>query len=142
MTKQNTHNFFRILTGFIATYHLLLGICGIFLDAARMGFIVQLTYGVVPSLDPQFIYMTKFISVYFLVVAALAFFITVNPVKYAKLAWILIGLFIVRIIDRLVFFDALTQAFGITMAHNIITLIPITLLAIGLIAFMPKATTN
>jgi len=49
-----------------------------------------------------------------------------------------VALVVVRVFERLFFFDLLNESFGITMANNLITIGIISFFAIALVVFMPK----
>jgi hypothetical protein len=142
MQSKTSLGIFRFLAGFVSVYHLILGLIGTFASTETVVWVVTRVYGVVPTIDAQFTYLAKFIAAYMIVFAITTAILAWKPVEYRKLVWVPITLFTIRIIERLVFFGLLTEAFQITMARNLQVIIPIAIIAVALYYFKPKAGTS
>ncbi len=140
--QTNTRlNIFRFLAGFVSVYHFGLALIGIFGSADFIATVVNRVYGVTPAIDAQFLYLAKFISVYMIVFAIAMAILAWKPVQYRNLVWLPITLFGIRIIQRIVFFDLLVEAFQTTMARNLQVIIPIAILLVALFILRPKSET-
>lgn len=138
MGKETSLKIFRFLAGFISVYHLTLGLIGTFGSASLILFAVNRIYGAVPEVDVQFLVLARFISVYFIVFAVAMGLLAWKPLKYRNFVWLPIVLFSVRIIERIVTFDLISEAFGTTMGRNLQIIVPIGLLLVLLFVFRPK----
>ena len=138
MNSKKSLGVFRFLAGFASIYHFLLGLVGTFASADTVVWFVNRVYGINPLVNAQFIYLAKFISIYMIVFAIAMALLAWKPVKFRKLVWLPITLFTVRVIERIVFFDLLNEAFGIEMSQNLTVVVPIALLAIAFYVFRPK----
>lgn len=141
MQSQTSLKIFKALAWFASIYHFILGLLGVFAPANVVVPIVNAVYGVSPRVDAQFLYMVKFIAAYMIVFAIATAILAYKPVEYRKLVWVPIGLFVIRIFERVFFFGLLTEAFNISFAQDLRVIIPITLMAIGLYYFRPRQTT-
>ena len=138
MQSKTSLGIFRFLAGFVSVYHFILGLIGTFASSETVVWVVNRVYGVNPTVDAQFIYLSKFIAIYMIVFAIAMAILAWKPVQYRKLVWLPITLFTVRVIERLVFFDLLQAAFKIDMARNFQIIIPIAILAVSLYYFRPR----
>mgnify|MGYP001566384218 FL=1 len=69
MQPKTSTKIFQYLAGFASIYHLMLGLIGIFGTTNFIVIVVNKVYGVIPTVNAQFLYLAKFISVYFIVFA-------------------------------------------------------------------------
>lgn len=136
--ESNSLKVFRFLAGFISVYHFILGLIGTLASTETIVLVVTKIYGITPTVDAQFIYLARFVSAYMIVFAVTTAVLAWKPIEYRKLVWVPITLFVIRVVERLVFFDLLTEAFHITMARNLQVVVPITILAIALYYFRPR----
>lgn len=140
MQSKTSLSIFKFLAGFVSVYHLVLGLIAIFGTTSLVTSAVTMVYGVTPTIDPQFLYMVKFIGAYMIVFSIATAILAYNPVQYRKLVWVPIGLFVIRILERLIFFGLLGEAFHITFAQDLRVMIPIAILAIALYYFRPRSS--
>ena len=138
MQSKTSLGIFRFLAGFVSVYHFILGLIGTFASSETVVWVVNRVYGVNPTVDAQFIYLSKFIAAYMIAFAVSTAILAWKPIEYRKLVWVPITLFSIRVIERLVFFGLLTEAFQVTMARNLQVVIPIAILAIALYYFRPR----
>ena len=136
--KSKHLGIFKFLAGFVSVYHFILGLIGTFAPTETIVWVVTRVYGVIPTVDAQFIYLAKFIAAYMIVFAVATALLAWKPVEYRKLVWVPITLFTIRVIERIVFFGLLTDAFEISMARNLQVIIPIAILALALYYFRPQ----
>ena len=140
MQSKTSLSMFRFLAGFVSVYHFILGLIAIFGASSLVTSAVTIVYGVTPNIDAQFLYMVKFIGAYMIAFAITAAILAYKPVEYQKLVWVLIGLFVIRILERIFFFSLLTEAFHITFAQDLRVMVPIAILAIALYYFRPRSS--
>lgn len=139
---MNKGKVFAFLAWFVGIYHLLLGLAGIFGSQQFLEPIIKTVYGVDPTFNAQFEYLVKFIAVYFIAFGLMMVFVAMNPKQYAKFAWVAVVLFAIRIVQRLVFYNLLNEAFHISFVRNLEVLVPIAVIMVCLIAFHPDYSTG
>ena len=129
---------FKIVTGIVAAYHLLLGIVGLALPVETIAEVVKVVLGFVLEITPQLPVILKFASVYLLAFGGMTYLLFSNPVKYRVFALPVLALFGIRFVINVVFFDVISpERTGEVMSY----------LSLGLLAFfflsilltMPKA---
>jgi len=128
---------FRAVAGFGSIYHILLGLIGLFGTGAMLESTLDSVYGVNPKMDPQFLYLAKFVSSYILAIGVMLGILAWKPVEYRLLVWPAVTLFGIRIASRLFFFPLLKEAFGVSMIRNLQVLIPVAIMALLLIQLRP-----
>ena len=138
MDKNISIKIFIVLAWFVSIYHLILGIIGTFAPQGTVISIAQSVFGVAIEATPQFFVLSKFIAALFIMLGITMAFVAKNPQKHGHLAWAVIVYFAIRIFNRISHFSLLNEAFGTTMQRNIMTVIPILIIAIGLIICMPR----
>ena len=141
MQSKTSLGIFKFLAGFVSVYHFILGLIAIFGSTSLVTSAVTMVYGVTANIDAQFLYMTKFIGAYMIVFAIATAVLAYNPVQYRNLVWVPVGLFTLRVLERLIFFGLLTEAFHITFAQDLRVMIPIAFLALALFYFRPRVST-
>ena len=137
MDQKKSIKIFVALAWFVSIYHLLLGLIGTFAPGSTVVSVAEFAFGVAIDPTAQFFVLSKFIAAYMILMGLLMFFVAREPERFGKLAWAVIIFFAIRVFNRLVFFDVLNGAFGTTMSQNMMTVIPISLVAIGLAIYMP-----
>ncbi len=140
MQSKRSLGVFRFLAGFVSIYHFGLGLIGIFASSETVVWFVNKVYGINPTVDAQFIYLSKFIAAYMIVFAIATLILALKPIEYRKLVWVPITLFSIRVIQRIVFFDLLQSAFKIDWARNLQVIVPIAILAIALFYLRPRGS--
>ena len=138
MNKNTSVKIFRGFAWFAGVYHLILGLVGTLASGDTVVSIASAVYGITTTISPQFLYMAKFISAYMIAFGIMLVFIGSDPYRYRKLAWAAVVMFAIRIFDRLVFFSLLQEAFGVSMSKNLVTVVTVSIIALGLIVFMPR----
>jgi len=139
MKSKTSITIFKIVAWYAGLYHIILGLLGTFANSNIVISVASKVYGISVVSSSQFLYLAKFISAYMIAFGIMLLFLGINPQKYKALIIPAIILFVVRIFDRLVFFDLLQDAFGSTMQQNIITISIAAIIAILLFVFRPKS---
>jgi len=129
---------FRVIAGYMALYHLAFGFLVVFLGEQGLQTTAQFLYRIDIAATPQVLYLAKFIAAYGIAFGVMMALLVWRPVQYRHLVWAAVALVVVRVFERLFFFDLLNESFGITMANNLITIGIISFFAIALVVFMPK----
>ena len=132
------NNIFRIVTGIAGAYHVLLGVIGLLFPIETMVKAVTIILGVTLDVDPQLTFISKYVSVYILAFGIMLLILAANPTKYRVLALPALALFGIRLLNRIVFFGAITSTLGTTSARNIMGTGFIFLFFIAILLTMPK----
>jgi hypothetical protein len=140
MDNNTSVKIFSGLAWFVAIYHLLLGLIGTLAPGSMVVSVAQTVFGVTLNPTAQFFVLSKFISAYMILMGIMMLFVAKKPYQYGALAWAAVIYFAIRIFNRLVFFGLLNEAFGTTMARNMVTVIPLAIIAIGLVIFRPRSS--
>lgn len=138
MNSDASLKIFRFLAGFAGVYHCILGLLGTFASAEFIAKTVSTVYGVAPRVDLQFLSSARFASAYLLAFGVMMLLVAWKPREHHMFVWAAVVLFAIRVFDRLVYFNVLQDAYGITMAQNLRVLIPVAIILVGLIVFRPK----
>mgnify|MGYP001582291778 CR=1 FL=1 len=138
MQPASSFKIFRVVAWIASIYHIILGLLGTFASADIVVPIASSVYGITPQVNPQFLYMAKFIAAYMLAFGVMMGFVALKPREHRDLVWAAVILFGIRVFDRLVYFNLLQEAFGTDMARNLVTVVPIAIIAICLLAFRPR----
>lgn len=81
-------------------------------------------YGVhADGLSPQFVYMLKALGMYALFTGALLVLALREPERFRWIILACVGLLVMRATSRVLFFDALHDAFGISWGRNLINVV-------------------
>lgn len=139
MDQKISVKIFVTLAWIVSVYHLILGLIGVFAPTSIIISVAQSVFGISVTGSAEFFVLAKFIAAYMILMGIMMAFVAKKPYQYGMLAWAAVVFFAIRVFNRLVFFGLLNEAFGTTMARNMITVIPITLIAIGLAVFMPRS---
>jgi len=124
----------RALLGFTAFYHLALGVLGLLArdrapELARTLFRFQL------SGSPETLWLLNPFSAYLLAFGATTAVAAWNPVRFRPLVFVVVGLFVLRIIQRLVFTIAADDSLkaAVSPVQNVIHLCVVAALAAGIL---------
>lgn len=141
MKSQTSMKVFRFLAWFVSIYHVLLGVAATFGNTDFVISVASRVYNITLNVDPTvFITFARFVGSYMIAFGLMMALVALKPYEYRHMAWVAVALFGLRIFDRLVFFSVLQQAFHVTVSDNLMTVVPIGLIALGLIIFRPKAS--
>lgn len=130
---------FKVFVGIAGLYHVFLGLCGLLMPIEMFADISGLILGLRPEIGPQFQMATKFASTYVLVFGVLLLVLFKDPIKYRLLAMPVLTLFGVRLINKLVFFGSIGQAFDVSFARNLFAVAIVAVFFFGILLTLPKA---
>jgi len=130
---------FRILTGVVALYHIVLGLAGLLLPVDAFADVSGFILGLRPEVDAQFELTAKFAAAYALAFGALAGCLCLHPVRLRMLALPVLVLFGVRLINKLVFFGTIASSFDVPFARNLFATLSVAVLFFGILLTLPKA---
>ena len=134
----------QIVSGWVALCHFVLGLGGLFGDAALIASLVRFFYGADIPIDPTLFYVAKLLSVYFLVFGALTLAIALRPRAYLKLVPIVIAFFLLRVAELIYFYRVVGEQFLVAdrrLTEKIVSFAIIAVL-LGVAAYRMRATTG
>jgi len=134
----------QIVSGWVALCHFVLGLGGLFGDAALIASLVRFFYGADIPIDPTLFYVAKLLSVYFLVFGALTLAIALRPRAYLTLVPIVIAFFLLRVAELLYFYRVVGEQFLVAdrrLTEKIVSFAIIAVL-LGVAAYRMRATTG
>lgn len=130
---------FKVFVGVAGLYHVLLGLSGLLMPIEMFADVSGLILGLRPQVDPQFHMAAKFAATYVLAFGVLLLVLFKDPVKYRLLAVPVLTLFGVRLINKLVFFGSISQAFDVPFARNLFAVAIVAVFFFGILLTLPKA---
>lgn len=142
MTQKARMKIFRGIAGYMSFYHLIFSLLVIFFGEWGMATTSKILYGADVVITPQTLYFSKFIAAYGIAFGVMMLLLALQPERYRNIVWAAVALVVVRVFERIFFYDLLNEAFGITMSSNIITITIISIFAGALVLFMPKEKSN
>jgi hypothetical protein len=134
----------QIVSGWVALCHFVLGLGGLFGDAAVIASLVRFFYGADIQIDSTLFYVAKLLSVYFLVFGALTLAIALRPRAYLKLVPIVIAFFLLRVAELIYFYRVVGEQFLVAdrrLTEKIVSFAVIAVL-LGVAAYRMRATTG
>ncbi len=133
----------RALLGLVAIYHLVLGLLGLFArqqapDLARTFFRFRL------SGSPETLWLLNPFSAYLLAFGAATAVAAWNPVRFRPLVFVVVGLFTLRIVQRLVFLIAADDSLkaAVSPVQNVIHLCVVAALAAAILALALRSSSK
>ena len=136
---MNRHTGIKILAGFMGVYHILMGILGI-VSGSWAAWGAHTLWHANVTVDPQFIYLAKFLGAYVVAFGVMLLFIAKDPIRYGALVYPAVVVAVLRIGERLVFAGELKTTFGIGMERTIGTIIVVGALNLALLVLKPRET--
>lgn len=124
MTRTQTI-LLRLVLAVTCAYHLGVGVAAWVAPQATIQF-GQAFYGVEVTLVPQIAYMLKAMGMYALFTGGLLVLATWNPVRFRHVAIAAVALLLMRATTRVVSFDLLHEAFGVTWGRNLTNVVILT----------------
>lgn len=105
--------FQRIVLVLVGLYHVGFAALAFFSDRMA-GAIAKAAFGITLNHEPQTLYLAKVLGLYGLAFGGVALVASSDPVKYRKLIWLMVGIYLLRILDRAVFLSQVREAFAIS----------------------------
>ena len=128
---------FKIVTGIVGAYHLVLGVVGLTLPIDTITEVVKAVLGFVLEPTDQLPVILKFASVYLIAFGGMMLLLFSNPQKYRLFALPALALFGIRFGINIVFFDVISpDRTGEVMSYVSLGLLAFFFLAI--LFTMPK----
>jgi hypothetical protein len=127
----------QVLLWFISASHVVLG-GAIMISERLQGFIATL-YGASVEIEPQLQYMLRPLGAFMLALGIAAGAAAMRPLRYQPIVWAFVVLFGLRVIQRLVFRDLISERFGITNSKLIGASVFFGILAVLLIVLLRSA---
>jgi hypothetical protein len=124
----------QALCGWVALLHLVLGAGGLFGGPAFISRLIRLFYGADLQVDMTLFYVAKLLAVYFLAFGALALTIALKPQKYLGLVPIVVGFFVLRLVELLYFYRFVGEQFLVPDSRLIEKIVSFAVIAV-LMAF-------
>lgn len=134
---MNYTRILRYLSGYIAIYHLALGVLGIFASSQLLQKLIELFYGPTLNIDDTLFYVAKFISAYFVAFGGMMLFVALNPVKYRQFIAVAVAFFAVRLGELLYFYNFIGENFRIPDNRILGKIVLVTALG-GALVFLEK----
>jgi len=134
---MNKISIFKIVTGVAGLYHVLLAGVALLFPIALTSKAFTFALGINIALTPQIEFIGKFVGVYMLAFGLMLLMLAFNPVKYRVFAYPAIILFGIRLINRILFFGALSTTLEMTASRNIIGSVLILLFFLGIWLTLP-----
>ena len=129
----------RILLGFVALSHLLIGLAatavptGGFADS-----IIAVTYGGSFEIDPETHHVIRMLGAFMMTVGVMAAFAAFNPQRYVAVIYAIMFLFIVRTLQRVIFADHIQEHFDISVGRLVIQSVLYLALGAALVYLRPR----
>ena len=128
---------FKILTAVAGIYHIILGVATLVFPATLMQKTIGTIMGISPIIDDQFLLVAKFAGVYALAFGAILLILTHNPNKYKILTYPVLGVFGIRLINKLVFMGTISSLYNVSMGRSLYAIISIAVFFFGILLTAP-----
>lgn len=102
----------RIVLGLVAAYHIGMGILAFCSDAAAV-WLAKQAFGVTLDGSAQVMYLARLVGLYGVAFGVFVAVMAANPVRYARLVYVVLLLYVLRIVDRGVFLPGVKESFQI-----------------------------
>jgi hypothetical protein len=107
----------QIVLGMICLYHLFLGVCG-FLSQDVAVWLADLAFGIKLEVTPQLSYIVKLLGIYAILFGLMTAIAARAPERHPTLLNLIILLYVLRVVNKLVFSSLFAQAFGVHPART------------------------
>lgn len=133
--KQRAFKFFAIIVGL---YHIILGVAALLLPQGVLSAMILLFLGFSPTVNEEFLLISKFTGVYVLAFGAFVLLIARDPERYALLITPVLLLFAVRLINKIVLFDEIGAALDVPTARNLLAVAFVAIFFFGMLFTAPR----
>lgn len=136
---ENSNKWLKGLLWFVAIYHILLGLLGIFakdLAASLAGIFFNFNL----TLTPEMYWVLNPFAAYLLIFGVFMALAASDPVKYKNVIFVGVALFAVRIVQRIVFFFAAPEGLisNTDPVRNILVLVVVSAIGLGMYLLAKK----
>jgi hypothetical protein len=125
--------FQRIVLVLIGVYHVGFAVLALFSEN-MVRWLGKAAFGITLDGNPQTLYLAKVLGLYGLAFGGFALVAASDPIKYHKLIWVMLGLYVLRIIDRALFLPPVRDAFAISPERIVTGCVLLGLFAVALLA--------
>ncbi len=129
----------KLLAAIAGLYHVLLGAAALILPTDTSVKVIDAVLGLTPVVNEQFSLIVKYTGAYVLVFGLLLLIFAYNPIKYRILALPILVLFGVRLLNRILLFNAVSSLYEMSVARGIFSTTAIALFFFGILITMPRS---
>ena len=130
---------FRVLLSVVCVYHLLLGVAGLVFPPDLLEGVTGAVLGVAPDMDGTVRLAARFAGAYVLAFAVAAGCLARKPEHARALLPVVLTLFAVRLVNRVILFQALAEAFELSPLRNVFGVAALAVLLGGIWWSAPRA---
>ena len=134
---MNYTRILRYLSGYIAIYHIALGLVGIFASTQLVQRLIEIFYVPTLTVDGVLFYVVKFICAYFVAFGGMMWLVAMDPVKYRQFVAVAVAFFVIRLGELLYFYSFIGETFNIA-DNRILWKIAIVFVLGGALLFLEK----
>jgi hypothetical protein len=127
----------KIVLWLIALYHVILGVAA-FISLDLTLWIAKAMFGVDVELTPQSSYIIRLLGVYVLVFGLLVVLLALDPGRHSVLLSVVVVLYICRILNKIIFIDLFTTAFGATSTRAWIDVAMLAAFGLAVLVLWPR----
>lgn len=137
---MNNIKILRWVSGFVAAYHLCLGLLGMFASATFTERLISTFYGASLTVDGTLLYVTKFLAAYFIAFGCMMALVAMDPVRHLKIVPIAVLFFAIRLVQLVYFNNFVSQQLMVGDATIVQKIIAFVVLDIVLIYLYSKVS--
>jgi hypothetical protein len=123
--------FQRIVLVLIGLYHVGFAALATFSDSMART-LAKAAFGITLDGSPQVMYLAKVLGLYGLAFGGVALVAATDPVKYRRLISVILGLYVLRILERAVFLPLVRESFAISPQRIAVGCVLLGLFAVAL----------
>lgn len=136
-TTWTKRGIFRVLASVVGIYHLILGVAALVLPVGLMSSTVELVLGFSPSVDEQFVLVSKFTGVYVLAFGIVVLLVARDAERYALFITPVLLLFAIRLVNKVVFFNDIGAQLDVPPGRNVLAVAFVALFFFGMLFTAP-----
>ena len=134
---KNNYSLLKVVLYVLSVYHILLGIFA-FLPTSTSAKMLRLLFDMNVNTTPQLTYFGNLLGIYMFVFGIFMIIAASNPIKYRAIILVGAGVYLLRIVNRILFNGILVDSFGVSMVHFWTELILLVLFLAALFFLAPK----
>lgn len=116
----------QFFCGYVALYHLALGIVGIFASREFVTTLIDTFYGATLTVDGTLFYIVKLVAAYFIAFGGMMAVAAFQPLKYRHFIWVAVVFFVVRMAELIYFRNLIGEQLSVPdgrMVEKMITFV-------------------
>lgn len=130
----------RIVLAILTIYHLGIGVVSV-LSADLTARFAKWFYGLDAEVGPAFVYMLKALGMYAIFTGILSAVCFIDPRRYRAVGIALVVLLVLRCLTRVLAYDTLEAAFGVSWTRNLTNVALMLLWAAVIVVCLPREAT-